>query len=61
MKSKFGLARNFHASVIARSKKTIQQLEEQTPGGILRNANVLLRVDFNVPLEYLFINCVRLM
>ena len=47
---KFGLVRNFHASVVAATKKTIQQLEEQTPG-ILNNASVLLRVDFNVPIR----------
>lgn len=42
--------RGFHASVRASYKKTIEQLVKTTPG-ILKNTNVLLRVDFNVPLS----------
>jgi phosphoglycerate kinase len=44
------VSRNFHASVAAQSKKTIDQLAKASPG-IFKNANVLVRVDFNVPFD----------
>lgn len=44
-----GLSRSFHASVIAKNAKmTIDQLAKASPG-IFKDANVLVRVDFNVP------------
>lgn len=41
-------ARSFHASSAQNSKKTIDQLAKSSPG-IFKDANVLVRVDFNVP------------
>jgi phosphoglycerate kinase len=46
--SKFGKA--FHNSALNQYKKTIEQLAKQNPT-LLKNANVLVRVDFNVPLS----------
>mmetsp|Transcript_21255 Transcript_21255/g.39668 ORF Transcript_21255/g.39668 Transcript_21255/m.39668 type:complete len:445 (-) Transcript_21255:183-1517(-) len=44
------IKRGFHASARASYKKTIEQLVKTSPE-ILKNTNVLLRVDFNVPLS----------
>jgi phosphoglycerate kinase len=44
------LKRSFHASIRSSYKKTIEQLVKSSPE-ILKNTNVLLRVDFNVPLS----------
>jgi phosphoglycerate kinase len=42
--------RAFHASIPAEYKKTIAELVKEKPG-ILSGAQVLVRVDFNVPLS----------
>ncbi len=44
------IARGFHASTSVQAKKTIEQLAKSTPG-IFQNTNVLVRVDFNVPVS----------
>jgi len=44
------MPRWFHSSSCVAYKKTIEQLTKQHPG-VLQNAHVLLRVDFNVPLS----------
>jgi phosphoglycerate kinase len=45
------LSRNSFASVAVRGyKKTIEQLVKEKPG-ILKNANVFVRVDFNTPMD----------
>jgi phosphoglycerate kinase len=52
---KFGLSaanlrRNFHATRLTNSKMTVEQLANSNPG-IFTNTNVLVRVDFNVPVS----------
>lgn len=44
------LSRGFHGSLATRSKMTIEQLAKSVPG-VFQNANVLVRVDFNVPVD----------
>jgi len=45
------ISKSFRLHVISRGyKKTIEQLARENPA-LLRNANVLVRVDFNVPLD----------
>jgi phosphoglycerate kinase len=48
--SRQSILRSFHASSVAQSKRTIEQLAKINPG-IFQNANVLVRVDFNVPVS----------
>jgi phosphoglycerate kinase len=48
--ARVGGLRGFRSSTPAEYKKTIEQLAKQHPG-LLKNANVLVRVDFNVPLS----------
>lgn len=47
LKNDVKASRTFHAGAISEYKKTI----EQVPGNLLKDANVLVRVDFNVPLK----------
>jgi hypothetical protein len=42
--------KGFHASAIASFKKTIEQLSKEKPA-LLKDATVLVRVDFNVPMS----------
>lgn len=43
-------SKNFHASSAVEYKKTLEQLAKEKPT-LLKNANVFVRVDFNVPLS----------
>jgi len=44
------VTRSFRSSAISNYKKTIEQLAKSSPN-LLKDANVLVRVDFNVPLS----------
>ena len=44
------ITRSFRTSAVNSYKKTIEQLAKSSPN-ILKDANVLVRVDFNVPLS----------